>query len=99
MTSPIQALMLVALIRLLIETEKPLLCAGIYAGLSLFLGLLLGGGLVGVLIGAAVGFGYSFVWFHFLNRSDRSGIWWVVFFAGLAAPLAVHFALSSVHAG
>ncbi len=94
----IEIFILVVLLRLLVEIEKPLVCAEIYAGCLLVLWLALGAPILDVLFSVALAFGYSFAWFWCLNRTAaRTGLWWLIFFAGLAAPPLVRIALSSLH--
>ena len=48
----VKVLILIALVKLLVESENPLLCAFLYSGVSIFFGLLAGMSLVGGLFGA-----------------------------------------------
>lgn len=66
----IKIILLAALIRLLIATEKPFLCSGIYAAAAILLGFAFGHGVVPVLISGAIGFVLASVYFWLLNRLD-----------------------------
>ena len=92
----LQIAVLIGLIKLLIETEKPLLCAGIYAGLTLLLGAIFGAPIIALLISTAIAFGYSFGWFWLLVRVGEGTLWWVVLIGGLLVPAVARFALASV---
>jgi len=81
------ALVLAVLVKLLIETEKPLLCAGFYAALVLVFqvaALLAGdpdwrGGVLAVL----AAFVLSYAYFWALNRIETgSWPWWCVLLGG-----------------
>ncbi|MDT8389321.1 MAG: hypothetical protein RRC34_02310 [Lentisphaeria bacterium] len=74
---------LASLIKLLIATNNPLLCAGIYVSLGFVFGLLLGNPLVYVLIATAISFGLAFLYFWLLDRFEDSAIFWVILIAGL----------------
>ncbi len=54
----LKILLLVALIKLLLTTRKPFLCAGIYTGLWLVLSLIAGTPLLNLLLVGAIGFGW-----------------------------------------
>jgi hypothetical protein len=80
----IKFIVLAALIRLLIETDKPLLCSGIYAGVALVFGLAFGHSLPAVLISVGIGFVLASIYFWLLNRLDTgSVVWWLVAIIGI----------------
>lgn len=84
----IKLLLLASLIKLLIASEKPMLCSGIYASVILILGLAMERHAGGVLLSAGIGFALASLYFWFLNRLDAgSPAWWGVAFAGLAIGL------------
>ena len=82
----IRCLLLVGLIRLLIATDKPFLCSGIYAAGNFILGLAIGHSFLGVLLGTGIGFVLASVYFWLLDRLDGSSqvLWWVVAIGGFA---------------
>ena len=82
----IKVFVLAAMIRLLIATDKPLLCAGIYAGCAFALGAVFGEEITRVAMMAGLAFVAAFMYFSILNRLDTSSIiWWVV--AVIGVPL------------
>lgn len=83
----VKILMLVGLIKLLLVTEKPMLCAGIYAGVAFLFSLLVGNPFLAVLIGSTIGFGLALLYFWLLNRFRDTGIFWVVLILGLVIGL------------
>jgi hypothetical protein len=76
-------LVLIALIQILIQTNKPFLCSGIYGAIAALFGLFLGSGFVGALIGGTVAFVLSSVYFWLLDRFDGSFWWWIIAVGGL----------------
>ena len=87
----IKIIVLVALIRLLIATDKPLLCAGLYTFVGFALGLLavIGGQapILALLIVTLIRFGLSSLYFWLLYRIGEGTWWWVVLILGLAIGL------------
>ena len=92
MLAIIYILILIALIKLLLITEKPLLCAVVFALIAAFFGLLLGAGLAVVAIVMVVNFGFAWLYFWLLDRFQATAIFWVVLFGGiLLRPAAALF--------
>ncbi len=83
----VKIVFVVLLIRLLLHTNKPVLCAGIYAVLSFISGLLFGGAFYQVAIGSVISFGLAFIYFWLLDRFEESWGFWVVLFVGLLIGL------------
>ena len=84
----IKLILLAALVRLLIATDKPFLCSGIYAAAGFLLGLAFGGKVLAVLISACIGFALASVYFWLLDRLDQgSAVWWLVAILGIAVGL------------
>ena len=79
----IKILVLVALIKLLIVMDKPIVCAGIYTGIRLIFALLSGKPLLAVLLVSAIAFGLSLLYFWLLSRFRDTGVFWVVMILGL----------------
>lgn len=76
-------LVLVALIRLLIATDNPLLCAGIYTGVVGVGSFLSGAGPVDALLASGLALLTSGIYFWLLKRFDGSFLWWVIMIAGV----------------
>ena len=83
----IKVFLLVAMIRLLIATEKPLLCAGLYAACALPLGTIFRDDFTEVAFMAAITFAGAFVYFWMLDRLGSSSIGWWVLAVGVGVPL------------
>src|SRR5260370_28355949 len=71
-------LMLVGMIRLLIATDKPRLCAGIYGSFVTTGTLLSGQSLPAALIAGGLAFFLSGVYFWLLNRFAPGLLWWLL---------------------
>ena len=90
----VQGIVLVALIKILIETEDPKLCAGIYTGLLAVILLLFGTPWLSLLLTLAISGAYCFAYFWLLARFLGAGmIWWLILIAGIIAPTAAQIAL------
>jgi hypothetical protein len=83
----IKAFLLAAVIRLLIATNKPLLCAGIYAGSAFVLGAVSSGDIMRVTVMAGLAFIAAFIYFWILDRIESLLIWWVVAVVGASLVL------------
>lgn len=83
----IKVFLLAAMIRLLIATEKPLLCAGIYAACAFFLGAMFRDDITGVALISGIIFAGAFVYFWVLDRLGSSSILWWVLAVGIGVPL------------
>lgn len=82
-----RVLLLAALIRFLLEFERPFLCAGIYAGARFILVLLLlSGAFLPALLVTAIVFAAASAYFWLLNRFDPGSMtWWAILVTGLVA--------------
>ncbi len=82
-----RVLLLVALIKFLLEFERPFLCAGMYAGATFILMLLLlSGAFLPALLGTAIVFAAASAYFWLLNRFDPGSMtWWAILIIGLVA--------------
>lgn len=79
--------LLVAVIKLFIATEKPLLCAGVYAAFAFFLGPMLSEGVAMVGLMAGITFAAAFAYFWLRERFGGSSlVWWCVA-VGIGVPL------------
>jgi hypothetical protein len=79
----IKIIVLVGLIRLLMATESPILCAALYAGVAVLLSLAAERELPIVLTTGTIGFCLAFAYFWMLDRMEGSGLYWVVLIVGL----------------
>jgi hypothetical protein len=79
-------LLLVGLIRLLIETNKPFLCSGIYAAAVTVFALISGHG-VKALVAGVWAFLLSSAYFWLLDRFDGSILFWIIMILGLLIGL------------
>lgn len=69
--------------KILLETEKPELCAAVYGVAVFVIGLLFGAGFVGSAISALVSGALALVYFLLLDRFRYTTAFWVVFVVGL----------------
>jgi hypothetical protein len=77
---------LVALIKLLLATDKPFLCSGLYAGLVFLFGLMYGP--VAALVAGVISFVLSSIYFWLLSKFEGAGLlWWVILIGGLLIGL------------
>ena len=84
----IKVFVLAGMIRLLIATDKPVLCAAIYAGVVLVIGAVFGDPMAGVMFMTGLAFISAFVYFWILNRLDTSSVlWWII--AVIGVPLVL----------
>ena len=88
----IKIILLVALIKLLIATDRPILCAGLYTFLGFALGMLgVAAGqipLLALLLVTVIRFGLSALYFWLLDRIGGGILWWIVLILGLSIGLA-----------
>jgi len=80
-------LLLCSLIRLLVATDEPFLCSGLYTGGLFVLGLLFGTPFAGLLISSAIRFALSSVYYWLLDRFSDGFLWWVILIVGLPLGL------------
>jgi hypothetical protein len=80
----IKVLALAMMVRLLIATDKPWLCAGIYGAVTFIVGAVFGDEIASIALMAGLAFAAAFVYFWILNRLDESSVaWWVVAIIGV----------------
>jgi hypothetical protein len=79
-------LILIAILKLYIVTEKTFLCAGVYAAVGTTLALIGGASFLALLIGAAVSFALASGYFFVLSLIDGGGLWWL---AAVGLPIAL----------
>jgi hypothetical protein len=83
----VKVVILVGLIKLLLATEKPVLCAGIYgAGVAL---LMLGFGIPFGFVYLRAGGAFILAWLYFagLNATEGTKLFWVILIGGLLIGL------------
>ncbi|MBQ4837147.1 MULTISPECIES: hypothetical protein [Pseudoalteromonas] len=83
----IKIILLLALLRVLAITEKPILCAGIYSSVVLVFGWMSGASFSYVLVGTLISFGLSFLYFWLLNRFNHGPLYFVILVLGLGIGL------------
>ncbi|MGE6568628.1 hypothetical protein ACQKE9_08795 [Shewanella vesiculosa] len=76
-------LLLIGLMQLLLKTESPGLCAGIYAAIVFFFSLIVDVGFIDVIIGTAVSGVLAFIYFWLLDRFRDTFTFWIIFVVGL----------------
>ena len=88
----IKALILAALVKLLIATDKPFLCSSLYAFVILAMGFLSvqtgQATYLQLLIATAIGFGVSSVIFLLLSKTE-GGTWWTILVLGIVVILFI----------
>ena len=84
----INVLALAMMIRLLMATDKPWLCAGIYAAVRFVIGAALGNEIASVAVASGLALAAALVYFWILNRFDEGSlIWWIVAIIGVPLVL------------
>lgn len=77
-------LLLVSLVRVLLTTDKPLLCAGIYTSAVLLLGLILGHPFLSILISVSISLVLTCIYFWLLDRLEGNELlWWLIAIIGI----------------
>ena len=88
----IKALILAALVKFLITTDKPFLCSSLYAFVILAMGFLSvqtgQATYLQLLIATAIGFGISSVFFLLLSKTE-GGMWWTILILGIVVILFI----------
>lgn len=82
-----KVLILVALLKLLINTERPNLCAGIYTGIVLLINLMSGVGFLTSIVATAIAGALALIYFWLLNHFRDTAIFWVILIIGLVIGL------------
>jgi hypothetical protein len=84
----IKVIILIGLIKLLVETNKPILCASIYAAVVLIFSMCFSVALIPVLIATGISFVLALIYFWLLNYFvDSILIFWVILVLGLLIGL------------
>ena len=80
----IRFIILAGLVRLLFETEKPLLCAGIYTGIRLLFGIVSGQPFEVLLVHTLIGGALAVAYFWVLDKLLGHGLlFWLVAVGGV----------------
>jgi hypothetical protein len=82
----IKLIILVSLIRLLLATESPLLCAGLFTGAGVVFGAVTGNPFLVILIAMVIRFALASLYFWLLSRTEGF-LWWIILICGL--PIGV----------
>ena len=69
--------------QLLLKTERPDLCAGIYAAVILIFTLMSGVAFIPAIIGTVISGGLAFLYFWLLDRFRDTIAFWIIFVVGL----------------
>lgn len=84
----IKILILVALIKMLLITHKPLLCAELYIIVPFVFSMIYGEPFLYVIIGCIISFVLAYAYFWLLNKFEGQGIyWWIILIVGLLIGL------------
>jgi len=94
----IQLAVLIGCLKLLVDTERPAMCAGILSGAGGVLALVRGDPMYVVAFSTALSFAYCFGWFWILVRVAGGLLWWLILAAGLLFPLLVGLVLAALTA-
>jgi len=78
-----KVILVVALVRLLIHTNKPAVCAGLYITLICILGLMLGWPFKFFILRVGISFGLAFLYFWLLDKFEESALFWLILLLGL----------------
>jgi len=73
-------------VKLLEVSKSPKLAAGVFAACWIAVSLLSGGVNASLLVGAVAVAIIAFCYFWLLDRTDGSGLWWIVLIVGVALP-------------
>jgi hypothetical protein len=87
----IDILALVVLIKVVMASRRPIVCALVYAALPAFLGMMAGWETDAILAAAGVNFAIGIVFFWLLERTDGTFLWWLVLIGGVAAIVVFRF--------
>jgi hypothetical protein len=86
----VNVFILAGLVKFLIESEQPLLCAGVYATIHFLVGLAFGAPFWVMVMLSVIILAIGALYFWLLDKLEGSGpIWWLVFILGLPVMVAV----------
>jgi hypothetical protein len=78
----LKAFFVASLVKVLLKTNKPALCAAIYVAMGFVVGLMFGRSFIPLVIGSAIAFALAYLYFWLLNRFEESGVFWVILVLG-----------------
>jgi hypothetical protein len=84
----VNMVLLIGLVKILLITDKPVLCASIYVGVGLFLHLLSGTPIINLLIPAVISFFLAAAYFWLLDNFQESNL---PFYAIMIVGLLISF--------
>ena len=84
-----RVVILIALTRLLVMTDKPFLCTGLYAALIVGYGLFSGVPVTTVAIAGGISVVVFGLYFWLLNRLQSGLLYWMVFILGIPVCLFI----------
>jgi len=79
----IKLFLVVALVKLLLNTNKPVQCAGIYTAGSFLIDLIFGRPFLFAVIASAISFAFALLYFWLLDKFEESSLFWVILILGL----------------
>ena len=79
--------LVVALVKLLLNTNRPAQCAGIYTAGSFLLSLIFGRPFLFAVIASAISFAFALLYFWLLDKFEESSLFWVILILGLLVGL------------
>ncbi len=79
----IKIIVLVSLLKLLIATDKPFLCSGIYTGIVIILSLSSKAPIIEIIIYCAISFALASLYFWLLVRFKDTPAYWGILVIGL----------------
>ena len=85
----IKAIMLVIFVRLLVMTDKPWLCTGLYALAVVIYGFFSGAPISAIAISGGISVVVFGLYFWLLNRFHSGILYWLIFLLGLPIVLFV----------
>ena len=80
-----KAFFIASLVKLLLETENPILCSALYASLAVGIGFMFG--MQWVLVRGSISFALATPYFWLLNRFQGTDYFWLIFILGIAIGL------------
>lgn len=84
-----RVILLVALTRLLVMTNKPLLCMGLYAAAVVVFGFFVGASISAIAASGGISIVVFGLYFWLLNRFNNGLLYWLIFVLGIPVCLFV----------
>ena len=83
----IKLFFIVALVKLLLNTNKPAQCAGIYAVGGFLISLIFGRPFLFAGIASAISFAFALLYFWLMDKFEESSLFWVILILGILVGL------------